>query len=181
VWRDGTLKTSINFRNSRTLANGPLRVMFELIYEPWDTGAGAVREVKRITLDAGHRLNRFELTFTPAPAPGASLGLGIKINPKSVSHVNREAGVLSSWEPLQQDGFLGCGVIAAGGTFIESRTAEGNYLVLASLPEHGAAVYYAGSAWDRAGAITTAEAWDAYLAREARRLRTPVVVTTESM
>ena len=38
LWRDGKLYTSINFRQTRSLANGPIRVMFELMYEPWDAG-----------------------------------------------------------------------------------------------------------------------------------------------
>jgi pectinesterase len=69
TWDGSALHSAINFRNTRSLANGPIRVMFELMYEPWDSGAGTVREIKRITLDAGHRLNRIELAFTPAPGP----------------------------------------------------------------------------------------------------------------
>ena len=176
LWRDGKLYSSINFRQTRSLANGPIRVMFELMYEPWDVGGTSVRETKRVTLDAGHHLNRFELSFTPAPS-GASLGLGIKNNKGSTSHVDRDAGVLRAWEPLQQEGFLGCAVIAAPGTSIDAPAADGNYLLIAKMPAQGPAVYYAGSAWDKAGEIATAEAWDAYLAREAARLRTPVTVS----
>jgi hypothetical protein len=162
--------------------------MFELMYEPWDVGGTSVRETKRVTLDAGHHLNRFELSFTPAPS-GASLGLGIKNNKGSTSRVDREAGVLRAWEPLQQEGFLGCAVIAAPGTSIdaaasgtssEAATSDGNYLLIAKMPAQGPAVYYAGSAWDKAGEIATAEAWDAYLAREAARLRTPVSVRLDA-
>jgi hypothetical protein len=50
----------------------------------------------------------------------------------------------------------------------------------AVLPQARPAVYYAGSAWDRGGDITSHEKWTAYLAREARRLKTPVVVRIES-
>ncbi len=176
LWRDGKLYSSINFRNTRSLANGPIRVMFELMYEPWDAGGTSVRETKRITLDAGHHLNRFELSFTPSPAAGTALGLGIKNNKGSVSRLDRENGVLRAWEPLQQEGFLGCAVIAAAGTVVDAPSADGNYLLVARLPAQGPAVYYAGSAWDKAGEIPTAAAWDAYLAREAARLRTPVTV-----
>ena len=176
LWRDGKLYSSINFRQTRSLANGPIRVMFELMYEPWDAGGGMVRETRRVTLDAGHHLNRFELSFTPAPPAGTSLALGIKNNARSTARVDRDTGVLRTWEPLQQEGFLGCAVIAATGTSIDAPSADGNYLLVAKVPAQGPAVYYAGSTWDKAGEITTAEAWDAYLARESARLRTPVVV-----
>src|SRR5215213_7257428 len=33
LWRDGRLYTSPNFRNTRVLAQGPIRVMFELMYD----------------------------------------------------------------------------------------------------------------------------------------------------
>jgi hypothetical protein len=180
LWRDGKLYTSINFRNTRSLANGPIRVMFELMYEPWEVGGVAVRETKRITLDAGHHFNRFELSYSPGPGTGTQLGLGIKNNKGSTAKTDPQTGVLRAWEPLQQEGYLGCAVIAAPGTTSQGATADGNYLLLASMPQQGPAVYYAGSAWDKAGEITSAEAWDAYLAREAARLRTPVVVNLDA-
>jgi hypothetical protein len=181
TWDGTAIHSAINFRNTRSLANGPIRVMFELMYEPWETGAGTVREIKRITLDAGHRLNRIELAFTPVPGPRAALALGIKNNKGSESRADTAAGILSSWEPLQQDGHLGCAVIAEpGAVIIDTRSADGNYLMTAVLPQARAAVYYAGSAWDRGGEITSHEKWTAYLAREARRLKTPVIVRIES-
>src|SRR5512138_1528205 len=48
IWMNGRLHASANFRSSRVLANGPLRVMFELTYEPWDAGGSSVSEIKRI-------------------------------------------------------------------------------------------------------------------------------------
>ena len=138
LWRDGKLYTSINFRQTRSLANGPIRVMFELMYEPWDAGGTMVRETRRVTLDAGHHLNRFELSFTPAPAAGTSLAFGIKNNKGSTPRVDRDAGVLRAWEPLQQEGFLGCAVIAAAGTSIDAPTADGNYLLVAKHARAGA-------------------------------------------
>src|SRR5207245_4059916 len=49
VWVNGKLYPSANFIHSRTLANGPIRVMFELEYPEWDAGGVRVSEVKRIT------------------------------------------------------------------------------------------------------------------------------------
>ena len=48
--------------NSRVLANGPIRVMFELTYEPFDVNGVMVSEVKRIRLDAGQNLDHFRAT-----------------------------------------------------------------------------------------------------------------------
>ncbi len=174
IWKDGRLYTSANFRNSRVLANGPIRVMFELTYLPWEAGGTPVAETKRISLDAGQHLNRFESTYTPALPQGAAVGIGIRIAKGSDFPVTPPAGVLRSWEPLTgNEGYLGCGVIAP--SMLETRKAEGDYLVIAR-PAGTTVVYYAGSAWDRAGEIKTVADWDDYLTREAARIRTPVRV-----
>jgi hypothetical protein len=78
IWADGKLSVSKNFRNSRSLANGPVRVMFELEYEPWSAGAVTIGETKRITLDAGQNLDRFESIYTVTPAGAVEHASGIK-------------------------------------------------------------------------------------------------------
>ena len=83
LWVDGKLYSAANFRNSRVLANGPLRVMFELMYEPFDAAGSKVTEMKRITLDAGHHLNRVEIVSEGGP-PNAALAAGIRKNPGSL-------------------------------------------------------------------------------------------------
>ena len=172
LWRDGRLYAPPNFRNTRVLAQGPIRVMFELMYEPSPaTGTGA--ETRRITLDAGHHFNRFELMHSPAPPAGTVLAAGIRVNPNSVARAQVDDGSLRAWEPLKQEGHLGCAVIVPGMT--SNIEAEGNYLALAPL-NSPIAVYYAGSAWDRGGQVKTVEEWDALIAREAARLRAPVTV-----
>jgi hypothetical protein len=173
VWRNQRLHTSPNFRNTRVLAQGPIRTMFELVYEPWETGGGRVAETKRVTLDAGHHFSRFELSFTPALA-GAAIAAGIRNNPGSVSKAVPGAGTLRAWEPLKENGHLGCAVILPGMT--ETREADGNYLAIAPVPS-GPIVYYAGSAWDRGGQLKTVEEWDALIAREAARVANPVRIT----
>ncbi len=68
VWAGGKLYPSTNFVDSRSLANGPIRVMFELTYPAWDANGARITEVKRITLDAGQNFNRFESRYTGLPA-----------------------------------------------------------------------------------------------------------------
>jgi Domain of unknown function (DUF4861) len=50
---EGRLFTSKNFRRSRVLSRGPIRLLFELEYDAWDVAGVKVRERKRVTLDAG--------------------------------------------------------------------------------------------------------------------------------
>ena len=172
LWVDGKLYSAANFRNSRVLANGPLRVMFELMYEPFDAAGSKVTEMKRITLDAGHHLNRVEIVSEGGP-PNAALAAGIRKNPGSLEQTTRDAGILRTWEPIKQEGHLGCAVIVPA--LAETREADGNHLAIAA-PQSGPRVYFAGSAWDRGGHIKSIEEWDTYLMREAARRKTPVQI-----
>ena len=64
------LAVSRNFRASRVLASGPIRLVFELDYPAWDA-LPSVRETKRVTLDAGSHFNRFESFYTRVGEAGA--------------------------------------------------------------------------------------------------------------
>ena len=172
LWVDGKLYSAANFRNSRVLANGPLRVMFELMYEPFEAAGSKVTEMKRITLDAGHHLNRVEIVSEGGP-PNAVLAAGIRKNPGSLEQTTRDAGILRTWEPIKQEGHLGCAVIVPA--LAETREADGNHLAIAA-SQAGPRVYFAGSAWDRGGHIKSIEEWDTYLMREAARRKTPVQI-----
>jgi hypothetical protein len=178
VWLNDRLYVSKNFRGTRVIANGPIRVMFDLTYEPWDVGASKVTETKRITLDAGHYLNRLESTYQGLPA-AAAIGIGIRANPGAQVASDDTGGVLRVWEPIQNkpaaNGWMGCAVVVdpAGWKGVRPQPVDGNHLAVASAA-NGHVVYFAGSAWDRAGKIRAAAAWEAYLVQAAARQRTPV-------
>src|ERR1035437_4046954 len=53
LWAADKLWVSKNFVNSRVLACGPIRVLFELTYEPFEANGTKVSEVRRIALDDG--------------------------------------------------------------------------------------------------------------------------------
>jgi hypothetical protein len=145
LWRDGKLVVSKNFRQSRVLANGPIRLVFELDYPLWDA-AGIRSETKRITLDAGQNFNRFESRYD---ADGAIVyAAGIKKTPATKFRIERNAGWVRSWEPVAQNaGEFGCAVVFDPKTIVEVVEAEGNQLVVA----RGPAAYFVGSGWDRSG------------------------------
>jgi hypothetical protein len=180
-WIGGRLAPSNNFRRSRVIANGPIRVMFELVYEPWDANGVTLSEVKRITLDAGHHLNRFESRYTIHGKPRPlQQGVGIRRNPASVADVQRQLAVLRTWEPFRdaaENGHLGCGVILDPAVLVDAPAeADGNVLLVGAVGPDGVASYYAGSAWDRGGYVADVAAWDARLAAAAARVRSPVEV-----
>jgi hypothetical protein len=177
VWEAGRLWPSANFRDSRVLANGPIRLMFELTYLAWDVNGRPVRERKRITLDAGQHLNRFESEYAADGARPAQYAAGVKKAAAAAIAADKAAGTLRSWEPVKGAGNFGCGIVMAPASVADAAEADANSLLVAALPASGPATYWAGFGWDQGGDIADLAAWDAYLAQFARRLAAPVQVT----
>jgi hypothetical protein len=178
IWEAGKLYTSSNFIDSKVLANGPLRVMFELTYPAFDAAGSRVTEIKRITLDAGHNLNRFESRYAGAPAAPKLQAAGIKKAPGSQVAQDKARGVLRTWEPVKADGSnFGCGVIVDPAGLTEFVEADGNVLAVTAMSAGSDVTYYAGSGWDRSGDFKTVEDWDRHLAQAAQRIRTPPAVS----
>jgi len=175
IWSNGQLYVPTNFIDSRVLTNGPIRVMFELVYEPFDANGTKVSQVLRVSLDAGSQLNR----FTPySQRTGGSNSLAMAVGLKKVKdeqkQFNAEHGWLTIWEPMDKNlGMQGLAIV------VEPRSVDkvaedklNNLLVL----KPGSFSYWAGFAWDRAGKITSAESWNSYVDQFAERLREPVEI-----
>jgi hypothetical protein len=181
LWADGRLWTSGNFVESRVLANGPIRVLFELVYEPFAAGGAKVAEVKRITLDAGSQLGHFQSSYQPQGAPGPlTCAAGLKKVAGEQKVFNAEGGWLATWQKVEKNqGQQGLAVIAVPRTVAkEADDALNHLLLLKAAPDHTAS-YWAGFAWDKAGLIADQAAWLKYVGAFARGLASPIEVQVE--
>ena len=52
-----------------------------------------------------------------------------------------------------------------------------NQLILAKVPDTGVATYWAGFCWDKAGQITSADAWKKYVDEFAQGVASPIEVS----
>jgi rhamnogalacturonyl hydrolase YesR len=183
VWQGGKLGVSRNFVNSRVLANGPIRLIFELEYAAYDTGAGKVAETKRVTVDAGRNLNRFESHFkVESGARPTAVGIGIAKHAGGTVALDKALGLLHSWEPYKGDnGHVGCGIVASPETVDGSQDTELDTLLIESVPPTGPALYYAGFGWDKSGDFKDEAAWLGYAQGFARALRTPLRISLSSV
>ncbi len=179
VWDGGKLYVSRNFAESRVLTAGPLRLVFELKYPAYDTASGKVVETKRITMDAGRNLNRFESHFkVESGARPATVGIGIAKHKGGTAGFDKTLGLLHSWEPLKEGGGnVGCGIVVSPETAEGSQETELDTLLVANVPPNGPQVYYSGFGWDRSGDFADQQAWLAYAQRFARALRAPLRVS----
>ncbi len=176
---DGRLFTSKNFRRSRVLSRGPIRLLFELTYDAWDVAGVKVRETKRVTLDAGSHFNRFEsryVTDSGAPLPETFLwASGTKKEKGADIRIDPSLGLVRAWEKLKrygEDGFMGCAVVADPKAIASTLELDGNVL----LALRGPASYYAGTGWDRGGDFKGMADFDAHVDGFTRRLASPISV-----
>jgi hypothetical protein len=187
VWDGGTLRVSHNWKTWKVLANGPIRAVFELTYDPWDAGHGiAVTETKRFTVDAGHNLDTIESTFAFAPPSGAgdeiTIGIGLTGHPKQATGrpAQDDRGAwMSLWEDFKNpmSGGLGTGVVLAPeARFAGWAETPTDRLMLARVKPGETLRYCAGAGWKHSGDFASADDWSAYLAAEAPRLQAPIKI-----
>jgi hypothetical protein len=187
IWDGKQLYVGRNYKSWKVIANGPIRAIFELTYDTWSANGVYVTEVKRFTVDAGSNLDRIDSTFTAAGnVKELTVAIGLNKNPADRGQEPQIAlspvaadGSFTQWIVQKTNGELGTAVIAPDG-FAGFAEDDRNHLVLAKATSGTPLRYYAGAGWSRAGEFTTAEAWNAYIAAFAQRVRAPVKVTLSS-
>jgi hypothetical protein len=185
VWDGKQLFTSHNYASWKILANGPVRSVFELRYDAWNAGGVMVAEVKRFTVDAGHQFDQIESTFTFDGGAPLNVALGLNKAPSdrkqtpTIAVVREPAqGALMQWVDQASNGAFGTAIVLPGATgYDEDRL---NHLILARAVSGKPLRYYVGAAWDRAGRVTTRQAWQALAASVAARAASPVRVQVQS-
>lgn len=166
----------------KVVANGPIRSIFELTYnKSWKASGRNMIETKRVTIDLGQRLCRFESCFTGADAPKVKqFAVGVTTHDgKAQSYDNVAKGIAYCWEKI--DGhYLGTAAIVVSPTVERSKTVasenkdENHIYLITNKATKPAITYYVGYGWERAGQITTVESWQAYLENFKKRIDNPV-------
>jgi hypothetical protein len=141
LWAADRLWVSRNFVESHVLANGPIRVLFELVYEPFDANGLSVAEVKRISLDAGSQLDRFQSTYKPFTRPGQGVtlitGIGLKKVAGEQKDANASRGWLAKWERVEKNaGMQGLAIVMDPELWEKEAEDQRNLLVIAKAPNN---------------------------------------------
>lgn len=177
IWSDGKLWPSRCYVTWKLIAEGPIRTVFELTYAPWDANGRQVSEVKRVSLDLGMNLNRFECRYDTGNQP-VTVAAGLFIHsPASV--LTREDNWTSLWEKFSEGdgpGFIPVGLVWPSGSGGQFKQAENHALVLVDLKPCQPFVYYAGAGWSKGPDFPDAASWNTYLKAFASRLDSPLRV-----
>ena len=183
LWADDRLWVSKNFVMSRELANGPIRVMFELDYDAFDANGQQVAETMRISLDAGSQMDHYQVTFKPDQNKSLPLtaAVGLKKVKGEVADFNAALGALAIWEPMEKNrGMQGVAAIVDPKSFVKQAEDRLNDLLLVNAGPDNSINYWAGNAWDKAGKITTADDWKKYVDEFAQGVQSPIEVNVSA-
>jgi unsaturated rhamnogalacturonyl hydrolase len=179
IWAGDKPAVSRNFVTSRVLTNGPIRLVFELGYAPFEAGPNLkVTETKRITLDAGTNFNRLASTFK-VEGGAAKVDVGVGIGKHPSSDLKTDKAWMRTWEAVKDDNSsLGCAVVVPPGTSAGIKTTDLDTFIVAKASANVPFVYYMGSEWSkRPGGAADAGAWTKVVQDEARDIGAPVKVT----
>ena len=184
IWDGKQLYVSRNYKAWKVIANGPIRAVFELGYDTWMANGVMVSEVKRFTVDAGSNLDRIESTFAVTGAKEVTVGIGLNKTPAdkgqdpviALTPVAAD-GSFTQWVVQKTNGSLGTAVIVPAESFAGFAEDDRNHLLLTKAASGVPVRYYAGAGWSKAGEFTTREAWNAYVAAFATRLKSPLKIT----
>jgi pectinesterase len=180
---DGRVVTAKNFRAHRIIADGPIRAVFELTYDPWDANGVQVNETRRITIDAGQNLYRMETTLRAADGRDVPFVTGT-VKREGLVGSNRRSGQygwMATWGPVERKngghGYLGTAVLLPAASFTDVAEIENHFLVTSTARSVAPAVQYTGAGWTASGDFRSVEDWWRYLDAFAARLASPIAVS----
>jgi len=177
IWVNEKLQVSKNFISSRTIAEGPLRTVFELTYFPWSDYK--VQETKRISLDIGSNFSRFESDFiSQNPVPNYTIGISLHKN-EGLTKLNDRKGFYLHWEKID-DACVGEGIVVNPNIVQKSvahrtETPDQSNLLVVTKPQKKL-IYYAGFAWQKSGQVQTQADWEKILDRQSQIVANPIAV-----
>jgi pectinesterase len=183
VWSRDTLWRAENFKTYRIIADGPIRAIFELKYDPWTADGRQVTEVKRIAIDAGQNLYRSESVFRADGTQEIPYAIGVVKRPGLVGVTSKAQpwAWLTGWGPVAPKngghGELGNAVLLPRERVTDWKEAHGHYLAISRATPGQPVVHYVGAGWTASGDFPTPQAWWKYLDTAAQRIAAPIAVT----
>lgn len=181
VMANEKFSTSQNWATQKTLAVGPIRTVVELTYSPWKCGDGvSVAETRRIILDAGANLNRFESRFDISGTNVVTVAVGMGVS-KAIQHSGTlvgscAQGFFANWENVKKNHGSTATAILIPGAAGETKDKDHVYLTSLARPAE-LFVWYAGAGWSLSGDFADAAAWTSCVEQVRARLKTPLKIT----
>jgi len=186
IWKNDSIYRGDNFKAWKIIANGPIRAIFELKYDPWTGGGITISETKRVTIDAGQNLYKAESIFKSEKSGDIPYAIGLVKRPgmRGAESADRKWAWVSGWGPVAPKngghGELGTAVLIDRDRLEGWKETSNHYLAIGTARSGVPAVHYIGAGWTDSGDFPTPQSWWAFLDTFADRLASPIKVTLPS-
>lgn len=180
IWSNGRVYQPGVFSSWRTVANGPLRVCFELTYDSVRVENTVYSETRRITLDAGENLCSIAVTYH-GPRPGKSVQYALGLVKRRDTRLTKDQGTrrMSLWGPTNAEaanGELGTAVMIPQDAFVGFAEDSSQYFLIGTGTTGVPHMYFAGAGWTRSGDFASESTWHEYVSGFAARRQAPLGV-----
>jgi pectinesterase len=169
------------FTMQRITATGPIRAMFTVVYEKGSIDGVPYKEVKTYAIDAGHNLNRIQVTYTGLRSNDSLRFVAGLVKRKDVvCEWDSVLATMALWGPVNDDPvneYLGTGVVLPKPGFAGMKELKDQYVLSAHVKVGVPITYVAGAGWTRSGDFKIQSDWTKLLKYWARCLAEPIVVT----
>lgn len=182
-WARDTIWRGDNFKAWKIIANGPIRAIFELKYDPWNVNGKQMAEVKRIAIDAGANLYKATSIFTSPSGGELPYAIGEVKRPGMIGIIskNNAWAWVTGWGPVAPKdgghGEMGTAVLLPRASLADWKEAIGHYLAISKATSGTPVVHYIGAGWTDSGDFPTPQSWWKYLDDYAKRLESPLKVS----
>jgi hypothetical protein len=166
------------FSDWKIIANGPIRVVFELKFKGWSLNDSII-ETKRVTLDAGHYFNKIESSYSSAIFSKDYLHtIGFVQRDDSETRIEKDKGWLASWESLgESKGNLGTGFIALPDDIKDIKTYNKHVESFMYIKPETKITYYTGAVWSEFGAFNSMKGWQNFIENQTACVFNPCIVS----
>lgn len=179
IYYNDQIYFSKSYSSWKIIANGPIRLVFELEFTGWQFENNDIKEIKRITLDAGQYFNQIESTYKLSNnALEFSHAVGIVQRTDSRSIIEKKGGWFGSWESLgENNGYLGCGFIAPVSKLIDIKNLNEHLYGLLAAKSGESIRYYTGAAWSKFGSVKSFDIWKSYVENKVQCINNQCIVS----
>lgn len=172
----------------KVIANGPIRSIFELSYDKsWKDSGKNLTETKRMTIDLGQRLCRFDCRFSGEDSSQIEqFAVGVTTHDGKAKAYQDIEATAYCWEKIDGQGLGSAAIVAFPAvkslSIVEGKKKdEGHIYLITDKVAEPTITYYVGYGWEKAGQITTPKSWSAYLQNFKDRIDHPVRVSKISV
>lgn len=167
--------TSQNFSEHKNITNGPIRTSFVLNYNTWNAQGKQITEQKKISLDYGQNLSKFEIAVKGTD----TISVGLTLHKKD-GIISLNKNYMSYWEPFD-DSQLGQGFVTTDTYFLGSEKyitskKDESHIYTHLKVVNGKIIYYAGFGWEKSNQFKNQQEWESYLLEFSQKISNPLVV-----